>query len=691
MPSNNRKLAAILFADIEGYTSLMQLDEKHALKLLNKFQYTLQLNINNHNGRIINQYGDGCLAIFHSSVDAIQCAKSMQILFQSEPLVPVRIGLHSGEIVLEEGNAFGDAINITSRIESITPAGSILFSEAIQKQIHNQSDLKIKFIDTFEFKNVNIPIKIFSLQADGLVDHSVNLARFNQLEASTKSSINKKWLIIPLFAFCLFAFWLFKNWNAHSEAQNAASSTAVKIAILHFDDSAVDDQYKYLGFGLTEELMTSLIRIKAVKVFSSDQIEHSKSINASPKAIGDQLGADYVLSGSVRASDKKIRINARLLDVAANQYIWSYDEDRAHSDILAVQLAFSNGIVKGLPINLTAEEENLFVEHKTVDPEAFELYLRGNYSANFIPEENVKNSNYLLKAIEIDPDFVLPYARLAEEEWNLAHFGTESPIPHWIKAQQYVEKALSIDSMLPQAWVHKGVIQQNYEWDYEGAEKSFKKAMALSQTTENIDLAVLYMNNGRLDDYLNEINNYREGGGKLLPFMSLFYTHAEMYDSAKVILDMFEDDLDTDWYLNWFYGCYHIAQENYKDAIPYLEQSSNLSRSNIEQLKHLCFAYAKLGEIEKAQSVLQKLYELKEKRYVAPYHFAVALIGMGQIDDGFDELYRAYEEHDFHIRWMYQDVAFFDEAIQNDPRYRDLLSKIKLGHLVPKIPNRLIH
>ena len=164
-----RKLTAILFADIEGYTALMQKDEKEARRILDKFKDTLNQKVAEFNGHIVNDLGDGCLCTFGSAVDAVKCAMESQQLFQSEPVSPVRMRLHSGNVFIKDGNVYGDSVNIASRIESLGVSGSVLFSKRIRQHIDNQAEFEIKEIGTFDFENVNKTMLVYALANDGLV------------------------------------------------------------------------------------------------------------------------------------------------------------------------------------------------------------------------------------------------------------------------------------------------------------------------------------------------------------------------------------------------------------------------------------------------------------------------------------------------------------------------------------------
>ena len=168
MTKEKRKLSSILFADIQGYTAMMQEDEANAFKLVEKFNNEINTLVPKHRGEVIQFYGDGVLALFDSTIDAVQCSLALQIKFRDEPIVPVRIGLNNGEVILRDDNAFGDSINLASRIESIGVPGSILFSENIFEQVHNKPEFEVQEIGEFNFKNIKKKTKVFGLANNGL-------------------------------------------------------------------------------------------------------------------------------------------------------------------------------------------------------------------------------------------------------------------------------------------------------------------------------------------------------------------------------------------------------------------------------------------------------------------------------------------------------------------------------------------
>ena len=167
--SHQRQLAAIMFTDIQGYTALMQQDEKVAMDLRERHRNTFEITTEAFNGQIVQYFGDGTLSIFRSTVEAVNCAIEMQLAFLQDPVIPVRIGIHVGDIVYSKDDIIGDAVNVASRIESCAVAGSIIISDKVHDQIRSHRDIKTTFLDAYEFKNVDGAMPLFAVSNDGLV------------------------------------------------------------------------------------------------------------------------------------------------------------------------------------------------------------------------------------------------------------------------------------------------------------------------------------------------------------------------------------------------------------------------------------------------------------------------------------------------------------------------------------------
>lgn len=196
----NRKLQAILFADIAGYTALVQQDENRANKVLEKFHRVLKAKTLGFNGQVINNYEDGCLCTFDSAVDAVNCAEKSQLVFQKELVVPVRIGLHSGDVYFKEGNVYGDSVNISSRIESLGIPGAVLFSDQIRRHLANHKTFKVKSLGEFAFKNVTASMEVFALANEDMV-----IPKKEQLKGKLvpKGSDKNKWILPAIIGMIL--------------------------------------------------------------------------------------------------------------------------------------------------------------------------------------------------------------------------------------------------------------------------------------------------------------------------------------------------------------------------------------------------------------------------------------------------------------------------------------------------------
>src|SRR5690242_2650408 len=203
MQNQHRQLAAILFTDIVGYTAMMQQDEQNAVAVTKRYTSVLKQLVSSHGGEILNDYGDGCLCSFSSATGAVHCAIEIQEQLRSEPKVPLRIGVHVGEILFDEGKIFGDGVNVTSRIQSLGQANTILFSKEVFDKLKNQPDFKPVSLGNFEFKNVDEPMEVFALANDGLTVPKKEEISGKLKEDRKSTRLNSSHMSISYAVFCL--------------------------------------------------------------------------------------------------------------------------------------------------------------------------------------------------------------------------------------------------------------------------------------------------------------------------------------------------------------------------------------------------------------------------------------------------------------------------------------------------------
>ncbi|HET9280032.1 MAG TPA: adenylate/guanylate cyclase domain-containing protein, partial [Flavitalea sp.] len=304
-----RQLAAILFTDIVGYSAMMQRDEQGAIDLVKHHRAVLENTVAEHEGNVIEYYGDGSLCIFTSVTQAMKCAFSIQQQLCEEPVVPLRIGLHIGEVVFEDKKVMGDGVNISSRIQSLGRAGSILFSKEIFDKIRNHTEFKSVYLGKFLLKNITEPMDVFALANDGLT-----VPAKNEIEGRIKDLSNEglptqqKWIIGSALALVLA--WIIISQFGFFKKQNAFTGDEKSIAVLPFENMSHDSLQQYFSDGITEDIITQLSKIADLKVISRISVMQYKETDKTTKEIATELGVNAILGGSVRKEGDKVRITA---------------------------------------------------------------------------------------------------------------------------------------------------------------------------------------------------------------------------------------------------------------------------------------------------------------------------------------------------------------------------------------------
>jgi TolB-like protein len=436
--SQSRQLAAIMFADIVGYTALMQASEQQALANLQKFKEQLERDVAENQGKIIQFYGDGCLVIFYSSVDAVVCAQSLQKEFQLEPKVPVRIGLHTGDVVFRDDNVFGDAVNIASRVESLGVPGAVLLSSNVRNQIKNHPEYKLASMGSFEFKNIDESMTIYALANVGLL-------------VPNKEEITGKLKEVK---------------------------TEKTIAVLPFSNMSSDPEQEYFSDGLTEEIIADLSQIHTLKVISRTSVMVLKNANKDLKTIGKELGAQYILEGSVRKSGDRLRITAQLIDAVSDQHLWAEKYKGTMEDVFDLQEEVSRQIVSALNIKLTKEESLQIANRPVENVKAYELYQKAQYEIFQWKEDGLKRAlQYLDDALKIEGENPFLYSKMGATLLSLMNVLIKVDRSIFKKVRQLADKVFKLSPNSPM-----GHILLGYLSFYEG---NIRDAVIQVQTAYN--------------------------------------------------------------------------------------------------------------------------------------------------------------------------------------------------------------
>lgn len=329
--SKTRQLAAILFADIENYTSLLQKDEKQALATIQTFKESLQTTIPTFNGTILQFFGDGCLAIFTSSVDALACAKLLQEHFRSHAEVPVRMGLHVGDIVLHEGNAFGIAVNIAARLESMSIAGAILFSNTVNTQIANQSTFKSVSLGKFTFKNVEKRMEVFALANEGFpIPRPTDLKGKVTKHRTKYDWLKKEVLSLGIMMLGAVAFWLPSAYlSVSTEAQEQV------VNVVPFENHTGQDSLDKVSKMISDWVAHGLAQVEDISLATSSTTNgpiDMAGINNLQAFLPLDKREQLTVKGAYYLEGKQLIIKSQLVNEQTQEIVYSLPAQVASAD-----------------------------------------------------------------------------------------------------------------------------------------------------------------------------------------------------------------------------------------------------------------------------------------------------------------------------------------------------------------------
>jgi adenylate cyclase len=363
-----RKLAAILSADVEGYSRLMDDDEEATVRTLTTYRNAINHLVQQYRGRIVDTPGDNILAEFASVVDAVNCAVEIQReLAERNAELPYnrkmifRIGVNLGDVIEEEGRIYGDGVNIAARVEAMAEAGGICVSGRAYDQVENKLGLEYEDLGEHQVKNIARPIRVFRvLSFPGAAAHRV---------VHAKKILEKKWRKIALLlavtaalAVVLIGIWHYYSHRPYFEPASVEKMAfplpdKPSIAVLPFVNLSGDPEQEYFTDGLTEEIITALSKVKNMFVIARNSTYTYKGKPVKVQQVSEELGVKYVLEGSVRKSENKVRISTQLIDALSGRHLWGERYDRDLKDIFVIQDEITKNIITTLQVELTMGEE----------------------------------------------------------------------------------------------------------------------------------------------------------------------------------------------------------------------------------------------------------------------------------------------------------------------------------------------
>jgi len=627
-----------------GYTALMQQNEQLGKEKLRRLKDVLETSVSAYHGKIIQYYGDGALSIFNSSIDGVNCAVEIQQTLQQEPIVELRIGIHSGEISIEDEVIYGDGVNLASRVESLAVPGSIFISEKVFDEIKNQQNLMAREMGYFELKNIATPVRIFALDIKGLV-----VPTRDALKGKTKHPANR-------------------------------------LAVLPFVNMSADPENEYFSDGITEELLNALTKVDGLQVTSRTSAFAFKGKNTDVREIGIQLNVDRLLEGSVRKAGNRVRITAQLINATDGYHIWSEVYDCDLTDIFEVQDEISGIIANKLRENLTAREhEETLVKEPTKNLEAYTLVLKGLHFHNkFTPNDAKKAIECFEKAITVEPGYANAYAMAASSYALLGSMGEMEPKEAFEVVHRYSDKALQLDNSLAVGYVAKGSAYLFYDWNWKLAYDSLVKAIKLNPATTDAHqmLSFYYMITGKKKEAVDIMEKaYQIDPLSVIVNKSLTdaYTNAgrteDALKQAELLLEIYPQMGVALELKGWCVG----VKGDWKKAAEIFEEVQRLHAEHpLQVLFPLGCAYANSGEAEKALECIHKIeqWQVEKPGTVLDAYLAMIWSSLGETDKAFHYFFQCVENKIGPVALIIDHHMF--KVPHDDPRYKLLKEKLNL-------------
>ncbi len=675
--SSTRQLAAILFTDIVGFTEMMQHDEHKAVDIIKKYTTALDQTVHGYNGKINNYYGDGSLCTFSSATDAVQCALELQQLLRGSPPVPLRIGLHIGEVLFEDGKALGDGVNIASRIQSLGIANSVLLSAEMHDKIKNNPALSTVSLGTFEFKNVSRPHEVFALSAPGL---AIPAKKQMTGKLKPRPSLKRNYILLGLLGILMaISLWVWLK-----SKRTAPVSSEQAIAVLPFTDMSREQDQAFFSDGLTEDIITQLAKIKAFKVTSRTSVMRYKHQEKSLKDIGVELGANYILEGSVQVAGNMVRITAQLIQASTDEHLWAEKYDRPLQDIFAIQSDIATQIAGALKANLSPDEHKQLNKQYTENTEAYQLYLQGRYYWNQRGDESIrKGAEYFRQAIALDSNYALAYAGLGDTYLMYGVYSLDRPSACFPKAEQYIRKALELDPELAEAYATLIDINIHYYWDPAKADSFFPKTIALNLQYASAHHWYAEVCDMRKD--FEQANVHSRLALQQEPYLGIInsqlgtnYLYAGKTTEAKAQL-LKTIQYDSTFSIPYYYlGIIYGLEQQYNKAIESMETARRLAPGRMRMYCALGWANGIAGNHEKAKQIFNEAQAMQKTRYVAAYDLAIAALGVGETTEAMDYLEEAYHEREPWMPFIGMNPLF--ETLKKYPQFEALVNKIKANN-----------
>ena len=546
----NRKLSAILSADVKGYSLLMRSDEEATVRSLNKYRAIITELVEKYQGRVVDSPGDNILAEFASVVHSVQCGFDIQASLQAENAklsedrrMEFRIGINLGDVIQDGERIYGDGVNVAARMESLAEPGGICVSGSAYDQIENKFAFGCEYLGEQTVKNISTPIRVYRLTSD-------ELGRGCTVGTQIRRSSNRLILAV-VFGLLMFTVAGFVVWKIYPRQVIGPIETASianmafplpdepSIAVMPFDNMSGDSKQDYFCDGFTEQIITNLAMVPKLIVIARNSAFSFKGKAVKVQQVAEELGVRYVLEGSIQKAREKVRINAQLIDAITGRHLWAEKYDRELKDIFSLQDEITLQIISAVGAELTRGERARIFAKGTNNLEAYQKVMQGwEYWYDINKETNLQARELAEEAIVLDPAYPDAYCLLAGTHWMEVYFGTtKSPKKTLREAVKLYQKALAIDESHP---IATGGLAYVYgmQRKYEEALVQAQRSIDLNPGRANPALGIALLNLGKYDESVQSLNKVIRLDPKGPAFYFHFLGHAyfglEMYEKAIV-------------------------------------------------------------------------------------------------------------------------------------------------------------
>jgi adenylate cyclase len=588
-----RKLAAILSADVIGYSRLMRDDEEATVRDIAAHRVLISDIIQQHNGRVVDSPGDNILAEFASVVDAVNGAvKIQEEIKRSNADTPpdrrmeFRIGVNLGDVIEEKERIYGDGVNIAARVEGLAAAGGISISGTVYEHIKDKLSLGYHYLGEQEVKNIPEPVKVYRLLTE-----SEDAGKLIGIE---KSSLKGRWLwaaaaavVVAVIGLGLWQFYMRRPTVEPASVEKMAYPMPEKpsIAVLPFDNMSGDPEQEFFSDGLVEEIITALSSVPELFVIARGSTFIYKGKPVKVQQISEELGVQYVLEGSVRKSGEKVRITAQLIDALKGHHLWAETYDRNIEDLFAVQEEITVKVITELRTKVTGAPEMRFAAPCSMNLEAYLKYLEANkHFYRFNRADNAIARRLLEEAIALDPEYACAYATLAGVHWMDVILGSsKSPKKSFTTAIKVANKAIDLNSSIAGPY---GALSNIYS-----AMGQYEKAVAVAEKGLTINPNSIIANGA-----LGMTLRYAGRPDEAISFLK-----------KTIRLDPFSTAYIMPLGWSYFLNGQHV------EAIRVCKAVSEKTKSKIDPYLCLTAAYSASGREDEANAVASEILEMNPK------------------------------------------------------------------------------